>query len=110
MNWPIVGGAWPSIGPLGAVAAVSIAQSCYSASFGGHHAYVKETVQKKNVGKLVGLTNSVSIIAGLASNIICGFFLSYGWGYPAVFALTAVIYTPSFVVFVFALDGRTIAL
>jgi MFS family permease len=99
-----------TIGPAGAIVAVSLAQACYSASFGGHHAYVQDNVDKKDAGMLVGLTNSVGIVSGLCSNMTCGVFLSQGLGYPAVFALTALVYLFSFIVFSLALDGRPIAL
>ena len=89
--------------------AVSLAQSCYAASFGGHHAYVQDCVRKEDAGKLVGLTNSMGIVAGLGSNMTCGLFLSWGLGYSSVFALTALVYLSSFVVFCLTLDGRTIS-
>lgn len=98
------------IGPIGAVVAVSLTQICYSASFGGHHAYVQDNVDKRDAGKLVALTNSVGILAGLCSNMTCGFFLSQGLGYSAVFALTALVYLSSSLVFCLTLDGRPIAL
>jgi len=101
-------------------------------SFGGFHAYVQDVVGPQDAGKVLGITNSISILAGLAGNVVSGALLdrevrrSYqkaavkvtgelvvsdgGASFRPIFAIAVAFHLSSWIVFEVFLKGRRLEL
>ncbi|KAG2449157.1 hypothetical protein HYH02_005904 [Chlamydomonas schloesseri] len=100
------GGALP---PLVATACLVAAVGCYGFSFGGFHAYVQD-VASADAGALLGITNTASILGGIAGNIATGLLVQATGGYEGVFLAAACLYGLSWAVFMVVLRGQPIRL
>jgi nitrate/nitrite transporter NarK len=60
----------------------------YSFSASGFHSYLQD-VAKGNAGVVFGITNSVSIAAGIFGNLLTGLVLEATGSYSSVFVLFA---------------------
>ncbi|GFR46273.1 hypothetical protein Agub_g7827, partial [Astrephomene gubernaculifera] len=95
--------------PLLATACLVGAVGCYGFSFGGFHAYVQD-VAAADAGWLLGLTNTASILGGIAGNMATGALLQSTGGYGGVFLAAAALYGSSWLCFTTLLRGQPIAL
>ncbi|PNW88294.1 hypothetical protein CHLRE_01g023000v5 [Chlamydomonas reinhardtii] len=103
------GGCEGGLPPLVATACLVAAVGCYGFSFGGFHAYVQD-VASADAGALLGLTNTASILGGIAGNIATGLLLQATGGYEGVFLAAACLYGLSWAVFMGVLRGQPIRL
>ncbi|KAF8059183.1 NDK1 [Scenedesmus sp. PABB004] len=74
-----------------AVACLAANLACYSLSFGGFHAHLQD-VAGGAAGVLQGVTNSASILAGIACSLLTGLAVERTGSYCAVFGALACVY------------------
>lgn len=73
-----------------AVACLTGSLALYSFSASGFHSYLQD-VSKGNAGVVFGITNSVSIAAGIFGNLLTGLVLEASGSYSSVFVLFAAL-------------------
>ncbi|GLC39136.1 hypothetical protein PLESTB_001509800 [Pleodorina starrii] len=106
---PLAAAPGGSLPPLVATLCLVAAVGCYGFSFGGFHAYVQD-VAAADAGQLLGLTNTASILGGIAGNLATGAVLQATGGYGAVFWVAVALYGTSWIVFQRLLQGEPVAL
>jgi len=74
-------------------------------SYSGFQSYLQD-VAPSDAGKIISITNSFGILIGVAGNLLTGIILERSNDYRAIFFITAVFYTTSFIAWVFAMKGQ----
>ncbi|GIL74756.1 hypothetical protein Vretifemale_4681, partial [Volvox reticuliferus] len=106
---PLAAAPGGSLPPMAATVCLVAAVGCYGFSFGGFHAYVQD-VAAADAGQLLGLTNTASILGGIAGNLATGAVLQATGSYGIVFWVAAALYGTSWVCFQRLLKGEPISL
>lgn len=86
-----------SVTPAGATLALVAAVGVTGFNYAGFHAYVQD-VAPRDAGLVLGLTNTCSILAGIAGNVFTGSLAAggpAGPGFSWVFSITAGLYAVS---------------
>jgi nitrate/nitrite transporter NarK len=97
----------PSVGL--AVACLTGSLALYSFSASGFHSYLQD-VSKGNAGVVFGITNSVSIAAGIFGNLLTGMVLEATGAYSSVFLLFAGLNVSAALVFATCTSEAPVAL
>lgn len=71
---------------------------------------MQDCVRQGDTGRVTGLTNSCSILAGLAGNLCTGVLAQTTGSYQLVFAVAIALYISSWWIFTQALKGQPIHL
>ncbi|MEW5299788.1 MAG: hypothetical protein WDW36_002766 [Sanguina aurantia] len=79
-------------------------------SFGGFHAYVQDIIEPQSAGMMLGLTNSCSIVMGIAGTVATPMIVAASGSYQSVFLITAALHISSFIAFTALLRGRPLLL
>lgn len=83
-----------SVTPAWATLALVAAVGVQGLNYAGFHAYVQD-VAPRDAGLVLGCTNTCSILAGIAGNVLTGGLTAGGFGFSWVFGLTAGLYAAS---------------
>ena len=93
-----------SISPMVATCSLSLAVGFLGFCYAGFHAYVQD-VANKDAGLVLAVTNTCSIAAGIAGNLIAGTMAS-SHGFSGVFALSCILYLLSCITWLSFAKGK----
>lgn len=94
-----------SVAPVLGLVCIGGALSLQTCNYSGFHAYIQTTYPER-AGRLLGVTNSCGIGAGIVANLAMGWMVQLTGSYKAMFAATAAVYFLSWLVWVACLKEK----
>lgn len=94
-----------NVAPLLGLFCIGTALSLQTCNYSGFHSYIQTTYPDR-AGRLLGVTNSCGIAAGIVANLAMGWVVQLTGSYRGMFAATAIVYFLSWVVWVSCLREK----
>lgn len=94
-----------NVAPVLGLFCIGGALSLQTCNYSGFHSYIQTTYPDR-AGRLLGVTNSCGIAAGIVANLAMGWMVQLTGSYRGMFAATAVVYFLSWVVWVACLREK----
>ena len=94
-----------SVAPAVGLACIGVTLALQTCNYSGFHAYVQHFFADR-AGALLGVTNSCGIVVGMVANLAMGWTLTATGSYQSMFAITAVLYASSWLLWMVLLHKR----
>ena len=94
-----------SVAPAVGLTCIGVTLALQTCNYSGFHAYVQHFFADR-AGALLGVTNSFGVIVGMAANLAMGWTLTATGSYQTMFAITAVLYASSWLLWMVLLHRK----
>lgn len=95
-----------NVSPVFGLLCIGGALSLQTCNYSGFHAYIQTTYPKR-AGRLLAVTNTCGIGAGIVANLAMGWLVQVTGSYKAMFAITSLVYFISFLSWILCLADKT---